>query len=178
MSVEDRVAYVTLCNPEKRNALSSYTLEQLKEKMDEVEDSKSIHVVVLQALGPAFSSGHDLKEVMSDETGQEEYAKLFSLCSDVMMKISRSSKPIIAKVDGIATAAGCQLVASCDLAYTTESSLFATPGVNIGLFCSTPAVALARVLSRKHAMEMLLTGDMMYVFSFVHSHTHMTHRIN
>lgn len=166
MSVEDRVAYLTLCRPEKRNALSTLALEQLKQKMDELEKSTSVHVVVLQALGPAFSSGHDLKEVMADETGQEEYAKLFSLCSDVMLKISRSSKPIIAKVDGIATAAGCQLVASCDLAYTTDSSLFATPGVNIGLFCSTPAVALARVLSRKHAMEMLLTGDMMYVHIF------------
>jgi enoyl-CoA hydratase/carnithine racemase len=161
MNIKDRVAYLTLCRPEKRNALSTSALERLMERMEEIESSKGINVVVLQHLGPAFSSGHDLKEVMADEMGKEEYAKLFKLCSDAMMKISRSSKPVIAKVDGIATAAGCQLVASCDLAYSTEKSFFATPGVNIGLFCSTPAVALSRVLSRKHAMEMLLIGDMM-----------------
>ena len=110
MIVEDKVAYMTLSRPEKRNALSTSSLRELKDKLDEIEVSKSIHVVVLQALGPVFSSGHDLKEVMSEETGRDEYVNLFTICSEVMMKITSSSKPVIAVVDGIATAAGCTFI--------------------------------------------------------------------
>jgi enoyl-CoA hydratase/carnithine racemase len=121
-------------------------------------------VIVLRAAGPAFSSGHDLKEMTARRTdsdgGKAAFAALFSQCSRLMQTIVRHPKPVIAQVQGIATAAGCQLVASCDLAVASQQARFATPGVNIGLFCSTPMVALSRNVSRKHAIEMLLTGEM------------------
>mmetsp|Transcript_15611 Transcript_15611/g.21345 ORF Transcript_15611/g.21345 Transcript_15611/m.21345 type:complete len:289 (-) Transcript_15611:419-1285(-) len=166
-----RVGVIELSNPSKRNALSLSTLGQLLDVIKKVESDESIRVVVLQAQGPAFSSGHDLSEIRhlqneaneesgyrGEQTSKEKLSDLFSLCSNVMTSIVESTKPYVAKVDGVATAAGCQLVASCDLAYASTGSKFATPGVNIGLFCSTPAVALGRTVHRKAAMDMLLTG--------------------
>jgi enoyl-CoA hydratase/carnithine racemase len=124
----------------------------------------SVRVIVIAALGPAFCAGHDLKEITAaradENEGQAYFEQLFDTCASVMQLIVNNPKPVIAEVAGVATAAGCQLVASCDLAIAADSALFATPGVNIGLFCSTPMVALSRNLSNKHAMEMLLTGDM------------------
>lgn len=166
------VGYITLNNPEKRNPLSSEVLLEVGRRIAsfQEETSAEVKVIVISASSPTsssknkksgvFSSGHDLKEVASNVGKAEFHAELFDQCSQVMMSVVNSPKPVIAKVNGIATAAGCQLVASCDLAYATVGSQFATPGVNIGLFCSTPAVALARAVGRKHAMEMLLTGKM------------------
>ena len=172
-SIDSRhgVGYITLNNPEKRNPLSSEVLLEIGRKIAsfQEESADTVKVIVLSASSASapksrrtgvFSSGHDLKEVASNKGKAEFYADLFDQCSQVMMSVVNSPKPVIAKVDGIATAAGCQLVASCDLAYASAESKYATPGVNIGLFCSTPAVALARAVGRKHAMEMLLTGEM------------------
>eukprot|EP00949_MAST-11_sp_MAST-11-sp1_P001821 g1821.t1 len=146
--------------PKARNALSMATLLEMQEHIGVLErdGGRDAGIVVVESAGPVFSSGHDLKE-MSSELTHREYHELFSLCSDVMARLAMLPQPVIAKVQGIATAAGCQLVSACDLAYAGESARFATPGVNIGLFCSTPAVALSRAVGRKHAMEMLLTGD-------------------
>ncbi|MBV9249657.1 MAG: enoyl-CoA hydratase, partial [Acetobacteraceae bacterium] len=119
----------------------------------------TVKVVVIGGAGPAFCSGHDLREIRANP-GREAYEAVFSLCSRIMLRIVRLPKPVIARVHGIATAAGCQLVATCDLAVAGEGARFATPGVNIGLFCSTPMVALSRAVGRKPAMEMLLTGDL------------------
>lgn len=136
----------------------------LQSALDEAAREKAVRVVVLGANGPAYSSGHDLKEMTArrndPDKGKAAFAALFSQCSRLMQTIVRHPKPVIAQVQGVATAAGCQLVASCDLAVASSEARFATPGVNIGLFCSTPMVALSRNVSRKHAMEMLLTGEM------------------
>ncbi len=146
-----------------RNALSAALMAALQEGLDTAAQDEA-RVVVLAANGPAFCSGHDLKEMTAaranPDKGREAFAKLFARCSALMQTIVRHPKPVIAEVQGIATAAGCQLVASCDFAVASSSASFATPGVNIGLFCSTPMVALSRNVSRKHAMEMLLTGEM------------------
>ena len=139
IDVERKVASLTLDRPKARNALSTHLLNELEAALDVVAQDKNVHVVVLGASGPVFSSGHDLKEVAGDEQSHGTYMDLFQLCSRVMIKIAESEKPIVAKVNGIATAAGCQLVAACDLVVATKNSKFATPGVNIGLFCSTPA---------------------------------------
>ena len=160
IDVERKIASLTLDRPKARNALSTHLLNELETALDVVARDKNVHVVVLGASGPVFSSGHDLKEVAGDEQSHGTYMDLFQLCSRVMIKIAESEKPIVAKVNGIATAAGCQLVAACDLVVATKNSKFATPGVNIGLFCSTPAVSIARAIGRKNAMYMLLTGDM------------------
>ena len=158
------VCTLTLNRPQARNALSDDLLAALQAALDEAAANPSVRVVVLAANGPAFSAGHDLREMIphwnDGDRGQAFFDGLLARCAGVMQAIMHSPKPVIAQVHGIATAAGCQLVASCDLAIAGESARFATPGVNIGLFCSTPMVALSRNVARKHAMEMLLTGDM------------------
>lgn len=159
-SVADGVATLTLNKPQARNSLSLATLEELHAALQAVAADPAVRVVVLAANGPAFCAGHDLKEVRAHAGDTAFYEKLFSTCAQTMTAIVRLPKPVIAKVRGIATAAGAQLVASADLAIAADSAKFATPGVNIGLFCSTPMVALSRNLSRKHALEFLLSGDL------------------
>lgn len=155
----DHVATLTLNRPRSRNALSSAMLAALAAHLGDIGADPSVHVVVLAAAGPAFSAGHDLREIQAHpDAGFRE--RLFAQCSDVMVAITELRQPVIAAVAGVATAAGCQLVATCDLAIAGASARFATPGVDIGLFCSTPMVALTRAVAPKHAMEMLLTGDM------------------
>ena len=157
------VGILTLNRPGRRNALSEAMIAKLCEGFDTMEADPAIRVVILRANGPAFCAGHDLSEMTgwraAPDGGAEAFASLFDKCSELMTRIVRHSRPVVAEVDGPAFAAGCQLVASCDLAYASERARFATPGVRIGLFCSTPMVALSRNLARKHAMEMLLTGD-------------------
>lgn len=159
------VAFVCLNRPRQRNALNNAMLMALSNELKVIASDKSENAprcVVISGNGPAFCSGHDLKEIKSQQlTNNKEscYRQLFELCSNVMMQITNMPQPVIAQVHGVATAAGCQLVASCDLAIAENTTVFATPGVNIGLFCSTPSVPLIRHLSRKHAMQMLLTGD-------------------
>jgi len=157
---EDRgpVARLTLNRPAARNALSVPLMSALQDALDRVAQDDSVRVVVIAANGPAFCAGHDLREIRSDPR-RETYEALFAQCSRLMTTIVRLPKPVIARVHGTATAAGCQLVASCDLAVASTTAQFATPGVNIGLFCSTPMVALSRAVPRKAAMEMLLTGE-------------------
>ena len=153
----DRIAILTLNHPEKRNALSRAMLESLKEHLARIAADHSVKVVILRAAGPVFSAGHDLRQLVGGD--EKEYASLFALCTDVMEAIRKLPQPVIAQVHGVATAAGCQLVATCDLVVAAEDASFATPGVKIGLFCTTPAVALARAVTPKKAMEMLLTGS-------------------
>jgi enoyl-CoA hydratase/carnithine racemase len=161
---EGGVRQLTLNRAGARNALSQGLMAALQDALDAAATDKSVRVVVIAADGPAFSSGHDLKEMTArradPDKGKAFFAALFAQCSKLMQTIVRHPKPVIAQIQGIATAAGCQLVASCDLAVASSAARFATPGVNIGLFCSTPMVALSRNVSRKHAMEMLLTGEM------------------
>ena len=163
---EDReaVRILTLNRPGARNCLSMDLMRALHAAVTEAGDTESVRAVVLTGTGPAFSSGHDLKEMTAHrndpDRGRAFYAETMRTCSDMMLAIVRSPKPVIAAVNGIATAAGCQLVASCDLAVAAADARFATPGVNIGLFCSTPMVALSRNVTRKGAMEMLLLGEM------------------
>lgn len=154
----DGVATLTLNRPEKFNALSVALLTALRGELARLAEDNSVRVVVLAGAGRAFCAGHDLKE-MRDNPGRQATKALFDLCSEVMLAIVRLPQPVIARVHGIATAAGCQLVATCDLAVAVEKARFAVSGVNLGLFCSTPMVALSRNLGRKQAMEMLLTGD-------------------
>jgi enoyl-CoA hydratase/carnithine racemase len=150
------VIRLTLNRPQKRNALSHELLLALGTALDDVAHDPSARVVVLGAAGPVFCSGHDLGEMVG--RSEEDYQSLFSLCSEVMQKMRRLPQPVIARVQGPATAAGCQLVAACDLAVAVEEATFATPGVKIGLFCTTPMVPLVRAVPAKAAMEMLLTG--------------------
>ncbi len=162
--LDGAVAILTLNRPEARNALSEELMGALQTALDQAAGDKAVKAVVIAASGPAFCAGHDLKQMtphMSDpDKGRVYFEKLFAQCSRLMQAIVRCPKPVIAQVHGIATAAGCQLVASCDLAVASDAARFATPGVNIGLFCSTPMVALSRNVPRKQAMEMLLTGDL------------------
>ena len=157
------VLRLTMNNPDKKNPLSESMMGTLMEEIKDASLDKSVRVIVLASNGDVFSSGHDLKEITSardSEDGGEVYFKeLFDSCSSLMQLIVNTPKPVIAEIEGIATAAGCQLVASCDLAYSTNDALFATPGVNIGLFCSTPMVAVSRKINRKPMMKMLLTGE-------------------
>ncbi len=150
------IATVTLHRPEKRNALSLAVMTELMAVLREVAAQPRTRVIILAGTGPAFSAGHDLREL----TGRDlnAYRQIFDVCTQLMTTIQDSPQPVIARVHGIATAAGCQLVATCDLAVAAESARFATPGVNLGLFCTTPMVALTRAVGRKHALEMLLTG--------------------
>jgi enoyl-CoA hydratase/carnithine racemase len=154
------VATLTLNRPQSRNALSLGMLRALGAALDEIAGDDDVRVVILAASGPAFSAGHDLKEIRSAKFERSYIDTLFQTCVEVMQAVIRLPKPVIAQVHGIATAAGCQLVASCDLAVASSDARFATPGVNIGLFCSTPMVALSRNVGNKAAMKMLLTGDM------------------
>ncbi len=153
----DGVATLILNRPSARNALSVGMMSALQAALDTIAADKNVRVVILAGAGPAFCAGHDLKELRANP-GRQTYEALFGQCAKLMTSIVTLSKPVIARVHGIATAAGCQLVASCDLAVAAEDARFATPGVNIRLFCSTPMVALSRAVGRKQAMEMLLTG--------------------
>ena len=160
---KDGVLTITLNRPEARNALSENLMRILQLTLDEAANDDALRVVILAAKGPAFCAGHDLRELSAHradtDRGLAYYRALFAQCSRLMQTIVRHPKPVIAQVQGVATAAGCQLVASCDLAVASREARFATPGVNIGLFCSTPMVATSRNLPRKLAMEMLLTGE-------------------
>ncbi len=156
---EAGVAWLTLNRPAARNALSVGLMAALHAALDEIAGDPAARVVVISAAGPAFCAGHDLREMRANP-GRDATEALFKQCSALMTRIVRLPKPVIARVHGIATAAGCQLVASCDLAVAAADARFATPGVNIGLFCSTPMVALTRNVGRKAAMEMLLTGEL------------------
>ena len=155
---------LTLNDAKKRNALSEEMMAKLKSLLTDATDNKSIRVIIIAGNGPAFCSGHDLKQMTAgrdnDDQGLTYFKKVFASCSELMQMIVEHPKPIIAEVSGVAAAAGCQLVACCDLAVAGKSARFNTPGVNIGLFCSTPMVALSRNVSNKAAMEMLLTGEM------------------
>jgi enoyl-CoA hydratase/carnithine racemase len=155
----DNVAILTLNRPAARNALSIGLMQALDEELAAIGEDPTIHAVIIGANGSAFCAGHDLREIRGTPT-RANYQALFALCSRLMQRIVRLPKPVIARVQGIATAAGCQLVASADIAVAADTARFATPGVDIGLFCSTPMVALSRAVGRKAAMEMLLTGDM------------------
>ena len=154
--VNDGIAFLTLNHPERRNALSRAMLTALKEQLGRIAADDRARVVILRAEGPVFSAGHDLRELVGGT--KEEYEAIFALCTEVMEGIRTLLKPVIAQVQGVATAAGCQLAATCDLVVAAENATFATPGVKIGLFCTTPAVALCRAVGAKKAMEMLLTG--------------------
>jgi enoyl-CoA hydratase/carnithine racemase len=162
--VDGGVLRFTLNDVAKRNALSEAMLDRITHALAEAAMDASVRVIVLAANGPAFCAGHDLKELTAgrnaQDSGREYFTDIMARCSKMMQSIVNHPKPVIAEVTGIATAAGCQLVASCDLAVAAKSAQFSTPGVHIGLFCSTPMVALSRNVVRKHAMEMLLTGDM------------------
>lgn len=153
---QDGIRRIILNDPRKRNALSLSMLESLRGHLTDAH-TPDLRVIIISARGPVFSSGHDLKELTSAQ-GRQHHSRVFQTCSEVMTLIQDLPVPVIAMVNGVATAAGCQLVASCDVAVATEKSTFATPGVNVGLFCSTPGVAIGRALPRKVAMEMLLTG--------------------
>nr|WP_219821686.1 enoyl-CoA hydratase [Sneathiella aquimaris] len=159
-TVTDNIATLRLNDPTSRNALSSEMMAEIETALTDLGNRSDVHVVILEAKGPVFSSGHNLKEIMGDSKAEKMLA-LFNQCSGMMQTVVNLPKPVIAKVNGMATAAGCQLVASCDLAFASDKSAFATPGVNLGLFCSTPMVALSRNVSPKHAMEMLLGGEFM-----------------
>ena len=155
---------LTLNDGRRRNPLSEAMLTELRSAFDQSGRNPDVRVIILAADGPAFSAGHDLKEMTAgrdhEDRGRAYFSMVMEMCAGVMQSIVNCPKPVIAEVDGIATAAGCQLVASCDLAVASENAQFSTPGVHIGLFCSTPMVALSRNVSNKNAMEMLLTGDM------------------
>ena len=152
------IARVIINEPKTYNALSFKNLNDLIKELKKLDHDKKIKVIILEGAGKGFSAGHNLKEVRGLKN-REKYQKLFNLCSKLMLQIVEGKKPVIAKVHGAAYAAGCQLAASCDLAYSTKDALFATPGVNIGLFCSTPMVAVSRKINRKPMMKMLLTGE-------------------
>jgi len=150
-------ATITLDRPEKRNALSLELMQELIAALGELAPDRSVRAIVVEGAGPAFSAGHDLSEMVGREPAF--YEQLFQVCTELMEQVHRVPQPVIAKVHAVATAAGCQLVASCDLAVAAEEARFATPGVKIGLFCSTPMVPLSRAIGRKRALQMLLTGE-------------------
>src|SRR5947199_4420836 len=157
------IGVLTLNRPEARNSLSEGLIAELHAALKEIHDDARVRAVVIAANGPAFSAGHDMKELTARRSdadrGRAYFAEIMNACSEMMQAIVHLPKPVVAAVQGVATAAGCQLVASCDLAVASEAATFATPGVDIGLFCSTPIVALSRNVPRKQAMEMLLTGE-------------------
>ena len=164
LNQENGILKLTLDDEYNKNALSEAMIGELTEAINAANDNKEVKVIIIASNGNVFCSGHNLKEITAarnnNDKGESYFMNLFELCSSLMQLIVSCSKPVIAEVDGIATAAGCQLVASCDLAISSSTAKFATPGVNIGLFCSTPMVALSRNVSKKEAMKMLLTGDM------------------
>jgi enoyl-CoA hydratase/carnithine racemase len=157
LACEGSTAIVTLNRPAQRNALSLALMREVIECFSELERNGKARSIILAAAGQAFCSGHDLREMSG--LGTEAYREIFAVCTEMMTRIQSVPQPVIAEVQGMATAAGCQLVATCDLAIASERATFATPGVRIGLFCSTPMVAVSRALGRKRALEMLLTGD-------------------
>ena len=157
---QDHICTLTLNRPQAYNALSNPLMQTLLNTLRTLANQQDCRVIIIKGEGRGFCAGHDLKELTETKRDTDYYQRTFSLCSELMQQIQRQPQPVIAQVHGIATAAGCQLVASCDLAIADTQTRFATPGVNIGLFCSTPMVALSRTLSKKHALEMLLLGDM------------------
>ena len=164
LNQDNGILRLTLDDENNKNALSEAMISELAEAINAANDNKEVKVIIIASTGNVFCSGHNLKEITAARNNNDEgasyFINLFKLCSSLMQLIVNCPKPVIAEVNGIATAAGCQLVASCDLAISSSSSKFATPGVNLGLFCSTPMVALSRNVSKKNAMKMLLTGDM------------------
>lgn len=157
MRADGPVVRLTLNRPETRNALSLQLMEELITRLHRLGEDPDVRVIVIDAVGPAFCAGHDLTEMIDRDV--PFYQRLFDVCTELMETIHRTPQPVIAKVEGTATAAGCQLVAACDLAVAADGARFATPGVKIGLFCSTPMVPLSRAIGRKRALEMLLTGQ-------------------
>lgn len=157
IETDGSVARITLANPQRRNALSMELMQRLTEALHELGEKTDVGAIVIAAEGPAFSAGHDLSEMIDRDA--QFYDHLFEACTELMDAVHAVPQPVIAEVDGVATAAGCQLVAACDLAVASTESTFATPGVRIGLFCSTPMVPISRAVGRKRAMEMLLTGE-------------------
>ena len=155
---DGQIAIVTLNRPQRRNALSLELMTELIECLNEIGRDRASRVVLLRAAGKVFSSGHDLSEMVGRDIN--EYRQVFDVCTELMTRVQSIPQPVIAEVQGIATAAGCQLVATCDLAVASDQAAFATPGVKIGLFCTTPMVALSRAVGRKRALQMLLTGEM------------------
>ena len=158
LSTRNGISRIKLNDPITYNSLSLNMLKTLIKSFKNLNNDTKTKVIIIEGSGKGFCAGHNLKEIISLK-GKPEYQKLFNLCSELMISITNNNKPVIAKVHGAAFAAGCQLVASCDLALSSKDAIFATPGVNIGLFCSTPMVALSRKVSRKRSMKMLLTGD-------------------
>jgi enoyl-CoA hydratase/carnithine racemase len=157
-AIDGNIALVTLNRPQRRNALSLALMRELIECLSVIGERHDLRAVILAAAGKVFSSGHDLSEMVGRDIN--EYRQLFDVCTQLMAKVQSIPQPVIAEVQGIATAAGCQLVAACDLAIAAEEAAFATPGVRIGLFCTTPMVALSRAVGRKRALQMLLTGEL------------------
>ena len=154
---EGPIAIITLNRPQRRNALSLELMTELIACLNEIGRDRSLRAVILAAAGKVFSSGHDLSEMVGRDIN--DYREVFEVCTELMMRIQSIPQPVIAQVQGIATAAGCQLVATCDMAVASDQAAFATPGVKIGLFCTTPMVALSRAIGRKRALQMLMTGD-------------------
>ena len=155
---KEKIGWITLNNAEKRNALSLDLMYQMNKLLDEISKDRSIHVVVIKGNGPSFCVGHDITDMVGEEYDLKHFREIFSTCTITMKKIQNLPQPVIAQVHGIATAAGCQLVAGCDLAICDKKTKFCTPGTKIGLFCSTPMVPLSRVIGRKRALDMLFTG--------------------
>ena len=158
VETEGPIATVTLNRPQRRNALSLELMSEMIGCLNEIAGDRNVQVVLLRAAGKVFSSGHDLTEMVGRDIN--EYRRVFDVCTELMTRVQSIPQPVIAEVQGIATAAGCQLVATCDLAVASDQAAFATPGVKIGLFCTTPMVALSRAVGRKRALQMLLTGEM------------------
>ena len=163
-NIQDNILRVTLNNPSTQNTLSLDMIRRLQTVFENADKNHDIKVIILASSGKVFCAGHNLKEINNHKSDPDKGLGFFTIlinsCSELMLTILHNSKPVIAEVNGVATATGCQLVASCDLAYASTNAKFATPGVNIGLFCSTPMVALSRAVKNKHSMEMLLTGDL------------------
>lgn len=155
---KESVGHLTLNRPESRNALSLELMNDMQKKLDRVAEDPEIRAVIIKGSGPVFCAGHDIKEMAGEAYDIHHFRKIFSVCSDMMQTLHHLPQPVIAQVHSIATAGGCQLVAACDLAIAESGARFATPGVKIGLFCSTPMVPLSRVIGRRRALEMLLTG--------------------
>ena len=153
-----KIGVITLNRPKQRNALSIEMLEELSALLKEIKEKKEIKVIIIKGNGPDFCSGHDLNELYGSDHDYSYYHNIFSTCSDLMLSLYSLPQPVIAQVHGAATAAGCQLVAACDLAIAEENARFATPGIKLGLFCSTPMVPLSRIISRKKLLDMLFTG--------------------
>jgi enoyl-CoA hydratase/carnithine racemase len=155
---KDHIGWITLNAPKQRNALSLELMNEMQKKLDSLKKDEDLRVIVIKGNGPAFCTGHNIKELVGEKYDLTYFKKIFTVCSHLMQTLHEMPQPVIAQVHGIAMAAGCQLVASCDLAIADTNTSFSTPGVNIGLFCSTPMVPLSRVIGRRRALEMLFTG--------------------